>query len=132
MLRLVMSCGPMLWPMVVLTAVVLAMTLVCALRLLRGQVGQRDRSSINAVLFWGVVTAVLGVLGQWMGLYKVTQVILRDGPRLGINPRAVGMGFAEALRTSILGVAILILSGVAWFLLQAWWRRLAERGAPRV
>lgn len=125
MLRLVMSCGPMLWPMMVLTAVVLVMSLVSALRLLRGRAGPRVRSSINAILFWGVVTAVLGLLGQWMGLYKGTQVILRDGPRLGINPQAVGLGFAEALRTSILGVTVLIVSGVAWFLLQAWWRRLA-------
>ena len=50
MLRLVMSCGPMLWPMVVLTVVALVMSLVCALRLLRGRAGPRERSSINAIL----------------------------------------------------------------------------------
>jgi len=128
MLRLIASCGVMLWPMLVLALVVMVLIVVNTIRLARGRHDPRVRSSINAILFWGVVTAVLGITGQWIGLYKVAGVIFEVAPRLGINPAAVGIGFAESLRTSILGVAILLVAGVSWFLLGAWWRRIAERG----
>ena len=48
--------------------------------------------------------------------------------RLGVNPRAVGIGFAESLRTSILGVGVLLFAAVAWYVLHSWWRRLNEGG----
>jgi len=127
MARFIMSFGVMLWPMLVLAVVVLVLIVVNTVRLVRGRTGPRERSSINAILFWGVVTAVLGFIGQWMGLYKATQVIIEVSPRLGISPRAVGIGFAESLRTSILGVAVLLVAGVSWFVLGAWWRHIADR-----
>ena len=128
MLRFIASCGVMLWPILVLAIVVLVLIVVNTVRLARGRAGPQVRSSINAILFWGVVTTILGFIGQWMGLYKGVQAIFEVAPRLGINPRAVGIGFAESLRTAILGVTVLIVAGVSWFLLRAWWRRNAERG----
>lgn len=127
MLRIIASCGIMLWPMLVLAVVVQALIVVNTVRLARGRPGAHVQSSINAILFWGVVTSVLGFTGQWMGLFKAVKVIFDVAPRLGINPRAVGIGFAESLRTSILGVTVLLVAGVSWFLLSAWRRRIAER-----
>jgi hypothetical protein len=128
MFRVIASCGIMLWPMLVLAVVVLVLIVVNTVRLARGRPVAHVQSSINAVLFWGVVTTILGFIGQWMGLYKVVGVVFEVAPRLGINPRAVGIGFAESLRTSIFGVAILLVAGVSWFLLSAWRRHTAERG----
>jgi len=128
MFRLIASCGVMLWPMLVLAVVVLVLIFVNTIRLARGRDTLRVRSSINAILFWGVVTAILGFIGQWIGLYKGVGAIFEVAPRLGINPRAVGIGFAESLRTSILGVTVLLVAGVSWFGLRAWWWRSAERG----
>ena len=127
MFRLIASCGVMLWPMLVLAVVVLVLIVANTVRLIRGRADPGVRSSINAILFWGVVTSVLGFTGQWMGLFKAVKVIFDVAPRLGINPRAVGIGFAESLRTSILGVTVLLVAGVSWFLLSAWRRRIAER-----
>ena len=128
MLRLIASCGVMLWPMLVLAAVVLVLIVVNTVRLAQGTSDLRTRSSIDGILFWGAVTAILGFTGQWMGLYKVVGVIFEVAPRIGISPRAVGIGFAESLRTSIFGVAVLLVAGVSWFAISAWWRRNAERG----
>lgn len=128
MLRLIASCGVMLWPMLVLAVVVLVLIAANTVRLALGRADSRVRSSINAILFWGAVTSVLGFIGQWMGLFKAVKMIFEVAPRLGINPRAVGIGFAESLRTSILGVTVLLVAGVSWFLLGAWRRRIAERG----
>lgn len=125
--RFLMSFGIMLFPMLLLTAVVGLLTLVSTVRLLLGHSGLSVRSGIDAVLFWGVVTSLLGFLGQWAGLYKGTQVLLLEAPKVGVNPRAVGIGFAESLRTSILGMAVLLVAAVVWFGLHAWWRHLAER-----
>jgi hypothetical protein len=107
--------------------VVVVLIVINTVRLVLDRTDLRARSSINGILFWGVVTAVLGFTGQWVGLYKVVEVVFEVAPRLGISPRAVGIGFAESLRTSIFGVAVLIVAGVSWFLLRAWWRRNAER-----
>ncbi len=128
MLRLIASCGVMLWPMLVLAVVVLVLIVVAVVRLVRGRTEHRTRSSIDAILFWGVVTAVLGFIGQWIGFYKVVQMLFEVAPRLGINPQAVGIGFAESLRTPIFGVAVLLVAGISWFVLSAWRRRIAERG----
>ena len=128
MLQIIASCGVMLWPMLVLAIVVLVLIVVNTIRLAQGRAGPQVRSSINAILFWGVVTTVLGFTGQWMGLYKGALAIFEFAPRLGINPRAVGVGFAESLRTSILGVAVLLVAGVSWFALSAWRRRIVEHG----
>jgi len=128
MLRFIASCGVMLWPILVLAIVVLVLMVVNTVRLARGRAGPQVQSSINAILFWGVVTTILGFIGQWLGLYKAVQVIFEFAPRLGINPRAVGIGFAESLRTAIFGVTVLLVAGVSWFALSAWRRRIVERG----
>jgi biopolymer transport protein ExbB/TolQ len=120
--------GFFMWPLMILAVVILVLALVNAIRLF----GQRDarsavRSSVNAILFWGGVAAVLGFLGQWNGYYKATQVILDKGPKLGINPAAVILGFGEALITAVVGLTILIAAAVVWYVLHVRWSWLDRR-----
>jgi hypothetical protein len=130
-----MTFGIMLYPMVLLAVVVLALTAVAACRLAAGRADETVRSGIDAILFWGVVAALLGFLGQWVGLFKIARILIEEAPRVGLNPQAVGVGFAESLRTSIFGVSVLVLAGVAWFVLYSRWRRVTgkswlSRGEP--
>jgi hypothetical protein len=125
-----MTFGIMLFPMTLLTVVVLIQTAVAAGRLLAGRTDQKVRSGIDAILFWGAVTALLGFLGQWAGLHKMTQILIHEAPRVGVNPQAVGVAFAESLRTAIFGVGVLLYAAVAWFVLHTLWQHLAERQRP--
>ncbi|MGD8395265.1 MAG: MotA/TolQ/ExbB proton channel family protein, partial [Candidatus Eiseniibacteriota bacterium] len=81
---------------------------------------------IHAILFWGVLAALLGFLGQTTGLYKALTVIA--GAR-EISPVMVAQGFAESLTTTLFGMVLLVLSAVAWFGLHAAYRRVAGRAA---
>ena len=72
----------------------------------------RRRQSIDAVLFWGSVAAVLGFLGQWMGINKLTQAVAERGI---VNPQAVVYGISESLLTPVAGMAVLVVSAFLWF-----------------
>ncbi len=75
----------------------------------------RRRQSIDAVLFWGGVAAVLGFLGQWMGINKLTQAVVEQGI---VNPQAVVYGISESLLTPVAGMAVLVASAFLWFFLR--------------
>jgi len=128
MIRYFMAGGAFMFPLLLLAVVIVLMGVVNAVRLF-GSKSARDavRVSVNGILFWGVVAAVLGFLGQWSGYWKASQAILRDGPRVGINPAAVIVGFGEALITAFVGLGILIVACVLWYLLHARWAALARR-----
>jgi biopolymer transport protein ExbB/TolQ len=73
------------------------------------------RKSIDAVLFWGGVAAVLGMLGQWMGIHKMTNAIHEHGI---VSPSAVAIGISESLWTPLAGMVVLAGAAVLWSLLR--------------
>jgi len=128
MIRYFMAGGVFMFPLLLLAVVIVMLGVFNAVRLRRRRPApDAVRASVNGILFWGVVAAVLGFLGQWSGYWKASQAILRDGPRVGINPAAVVMGFGEALITAFVGLAVLIVACVLWYLLHARWASLARR-----
>lgn len=114
--------GVLAWPILIIAAVNLVLIILSVGRLLDRErsLDARTLQGIHAILFWGGLAALLGFLGQHTGLYKALTVISR-APQ--ISPSRVAQGFAESFTTTILGMTILVLSAVAWFGLQAWYRR---------
>lgn len=88
-----------------------------------GKVGPSLRNRINAVLFWGVFGAVVGLLGQASGIYAALRVVSRASE---ISPPIVMEGFAISFLTTILGLAIFLGSGLAWMGLRGMYNRLSE------
>jgi biopolymer transport protein ExbB/TolQ len=78
---------------------------------------------INAVLFWGAIGAVLGVLGQANGIYLSLRVIRAATE---ISPNVVAEGFAVSFTTTIMGLLLLLFSGLAWMALRGWYRRVTR------
>jgi hypothetical protein len=117
MTRLLMEAGPVIWPIFLLTLVIGLLVAWNALCLLIGwtRPPARRRQSIDAVLFWGAVAAVLGGLGQWMGIHKMTQAVAMRGI---VNPQAVVHGISESLLTPVAGMAVLIAAAVVWSVLR--------------
>lgn len=120
--RFVSMAGPFLWPQVLLLIVILVLSLVNVLRLLGVGGGDAARlaRSVNAILFWGAVTAVIGFMGTWSGLLKAFQVLSEYG--LG-KPQSVYMGLSEAHITTAVGLGILLLAGFLWFGFRVWIER---------
>ena len=91
MLNLIVYSGPYGPVLALLGLVVLFLTLQSTLILLRGGgvphgvLGER----LNALLFWGVVAALLGFLGQCQGSFQALTEILRATE---ISPGVVAEG----------------------------------------
>ena len=117
MMRFIMEAGPLIMPIILLTLVIGVLTLWNAICLLlrRKTSNERRRQSIDAVLFWGSVAAVLGFLGQWIGIHRLTRHIHEQGI---VSPEAVTYGISESLLTPVSGMAVLVAAAFLWFFLR--------------
>ena len=129
MTRLIVASGPLLWPQLVVVLAIIALGSINTVRLARGQASQRAKASIDTLPFWGVVAALLGLLGLCAGLFNLLGAVARHANQLGVSPRLVAIGLSECLLTTTLGLLVLLVAALAWMSLGAWWRRLAETGA---
>ena len=84
------------------------------------------QSGLDAILFWGVISSVLGVLGQITGIYNALNAIIGATE---INPRIIYMGFAESFTTTLYGLWTLLLSAIIWFVLFMRYRRITAAKA---
>lgn len=125
MARFLMEAGPLIWPVILLVFVVFGLVIKNAVALIgnRGEPASR-RHSIDAVLFWGCVAAVIGFLGQWLGVMKIITMLVEHGV---VSPSMVVLGLSESLLTPVAGMFVLVGSAFLWFFLRVGlWR--AERG----
>lgn len=117
MIRFLSEAGPLIWPIILLALVIGGLVLWNVLCLLfrRAASRVRRRQSIDAILFWGVVAAVLGFLGQWMGIHNLSRAVAELGI---VSPQAVAYGISESLLTPIAGMAVLVGAAFLWFFLR--------------
>lgn len=121
-IRFAAMAGPFIFLQLLLLLVVLLLTLINVLRLLGVGLGDAGRlaRSVNAILFWGAVTAVIGFMATWSGLLKAFRVLAQHGLA---KPQAIYMGLSEAHITTAVGLGVLLLAGFLWFGLKAWIER---------
>ena len=117
MLRFAEQAGPYFLLQVALALVVLILAAVNTVRLARG--GRAPSSglgtSIDAILFWGALIAVLGFFGQWSGLYRGATALGEYGVA---RPGLIILGIGESLSTSGFGLFVLIGAALLWFFLR--------------
>ena len=77
------------------------------------------QSCLDGLLFWGGFAVVIGVLGSVVGYSKALSVVAARGL---VSPRALWIGAAEGMVSSIAGLLALAVAGVFWYLLR--WRFL--------
>lgn len=107
-------------PLALLTVTIVVLVVRAALSARRGQ----PSTALFALLFWGFAAAVLGFLGQCMGLYNGLTAVSHATE---IDPRIVSRGLAESFSTTIWGGALLMLAGAAWLVLRSVENRAAVR-----
>lgn len=124
--------GVSMWPVLVagLLAVGLAVDAVRRMPRADGNpaVARRVRGRIDAVLFWGVFAAVVGLIGTVVGVALVAEAASRAAGAASAG--VVWGGIEVALHTTTFGLAVLLLSLGLWFALRtAFRRRVAAAGA---
>ena len=110
------SMGVFLFPMLLITAVILVLAIRKAVDLFGGKdlPPHRLEKGLHAILFWGLVAAVFGFLGQITGIYNALSVIVRATE---ISPNKIAMGFAESFTTTIFGLEVGLIAAIIWFVL---------------
>jgi len=114
MLLFIKQMGPFGFLMIIISIVIAVISIKKAIDLFGG----KDRPAadlekgLHAILFWGIISAVLGILGQISGIYNALNAISRATE---INPRIVYMGFAESFTTTLYGLTTLLISAIIWF-----------------
>ncbi len=123
MLLFVKQMGPFGFLMIIISVVIAALAIKKAVDLF----ARTDRApadlerGLHAILFWGVIASVLGVLGQISGIYNALNAIYRATE---IDPRIIYMGFAESFTTTLYGLWVLLLSAIIWFALYMRYKRI--------
>jgi len=114
MIRFFMSMGLTGPIMLLISLVILVLTVIRAIQIFGRTTKDPARleRGLDAILFWGGFSAVLGFFGQVLGHYKGLNALIHAG---AVNPQAVFMGLAECLSSTLFGLTILLLSSLAWF-----------------
>ena len=110
----IQQSGPFILLQFLLALVILVLTVVNVIRLAlpNGEKSLAVRRSIDAILFWGCLTAVFGFLGQWVGLNRAANVVAQHG---AVNPSLVILGMGESLGTTVFGMFTLTVAAFLWF-----------------
>jgi hypothetical protein len=127
MFDLIRMSGPTGWIHVLLGVVILIIAARRVMQLTGGGfvAGPEWDASVNGVLFWGGFAAVLGLLGQTVGIY-IALTAIRAATE--VAPWIVLEGFMVSFTPTLMGLAILTLALLIWYGLKSWGRRVA-RGA---
>jgi hypothetical protein len=72
----------------------------------------RLEPGINAIIFWGSISAILGIFAHFLGVYNAMLAISAAND---ISPAIVAMGYAFSLITILIGLFIFMVSAVIWF-----------------
>jgi biopolymer transport protein ExbB/TolQ len=78
---------------------------------------------LQGVLFWGVMSVLLGALGTVGGIIVVTGAVAQAG---GAEPGLIWGGVSLALTSLVFGLALFIAAAALWFVLRFWWSRTAD------
>jgi biopolymer transport protein ExbB/TolQ len=112
MVELFLSGGVLMWPLLLVGLGVLALAIRVVLLLRGGESAPGDAErSLQTMLFWGVMGAVLGLIGTAAGLIQMARWIETFGP---VQDTLVRGGVGVALVTVVFGMAILLVALLLW------------------
>jgi hypothetical protein len=121
-----MQGGFYMWFLLIFTCIILGLSIKKAIQLFGNKPADTIRldNGINAILFWGGISLLVGFFAHFHGIYSAMQAISHAAD---ISPAIVAAGYGISLITILSGMFIFILSLFIWFILR--WRLNRIRNA---
>jgi biopolymer transport protein ExbB/TolQ len=119
MIRFFLEGGMMMWFLLIIAIVILVLSIKKAIQLYGKQEVSKPvlESGINAIVFWGAISTIVGFFAHYLGVYHAMLAINRAND---ISPAIVAYGYSMSLITILSGLTIFMVSAVIWFVLR--WR----------
>lgn len=117
MLRFFLSGGFMMWILLILFIVILFLSIkkIVDFYVKKDLTHPQLESGINAIIFWGIISAVLGFFVHYQGIYlAMTHIVKAED----ISPAIVAQGYAMSLASILFGLFIFLFSAIIWFFLR--------------
>jgi biopolymer transport protein ExbB/TolQ len=117
MLHFFGSGGPFMWPLLFVAISIIILSIKKAIELF----GKQDLNQpqlergINAIIFWGGISVILGFFAHLLGVYLAMQAISKAHE---ISPAIVAEGYAMSLTTILFGLFIFLFAAIFWFVLR--------------
>lgn len=120
-LHIFMQGGLLMWFLVFIVLVVFGIVLRTLWHLFvrGGNDSLVIQNCLDGLLFWGGFAVVIGALGSVVGYHRAMTAVIARGV---VNPRALWIGSAEGMVSSIAGLLVLAFAGTCWYLLR--WRHV--------
>ncbi len=115
--------GPAMWPLIIIGIAVLVIAAKKAndLYFKEGLSKAQLEKGINAIIFWGAFSIILGVFAHFMGVYNAMQAI-SQAP--AVSPQIVAGGYAVSIITILTGLIIFMISAILWVLFRSRYKHL--------
>jgi len=117
--------GYMMWLLLLTAIAILFLTIkkVIDLFVKKKLPANQLENGINAILFWGAISALLGTFAHFHGMYYAMVAISQAND---ISPAIVAMGYGISLITILTGLFIFIISAIVWFVFRWRCKKLSE------
>ncbi|TFG98388.1 MAG: hypothetical protein E4H13_09930 [Calditrichales bacterium] len=111
--------GSMMWLLLLFAIFIVVLSVKKGLQLFgKNEIPRSSlENGINAIIFWGAISAVLGFFAHHLGIYHAMRAIAAASD---VSPAIVSYGYSMSLVTVLTGLMIFIISALIWFLLR--WR----------
>lgn len=110
--------GSMMWLLLILAAVIFVLAFITVVELLRRKnLRSSFETRLNSILFWGAISAMIGIFGHFTGIYNAMLEVLKIKDT---SPAIVGSEYLMSFANIMFGLFIFIIASVVWFTLR--WR----------
>lgn len=117
MLTFMRDGGPFMWLLLIMFLLILALAIKKFIQMTRKEdvSPSYHESGINAIIFWGAVSAIIGFFAHYLGIYNAMIAISRA---TDISPAVISYGYSISLIPILAGLLIFLVSAFIWFSLR--------------
>lgn len=123
--NILIAGGPAMWLLLIFAITIVALTVKKSIDLFGMPTKQSANldKGLNAIIYFGGLSLVFGILGQISGIYNALVAISKASD---ISPQIIFMGFSQSFLSTLFGLWILIFSSIFWFVLRARYKKVND------